>query len=75
MLEAAQSGPRFTISVKRSTKNSSAINKLPADYPIFGSFATLAYFSHVRFYSESDQPADIPKSTLSARTGLMHCSK
>jgi hypothetical protein len=35
MLEAAQRGPRFTISLKRSTQNSSAINKLPADYPIF----------------------------------------
>ena len=36
MLKAAQHGPRFTISLKRSTQNSSAINKLPADYPIFG---------------------------------------
>src|SRR6266481_305434 len=28
-------GPRFTISLKRSTQKSSAIHKLPADYPIF----------------------------------------
>jgi hypothetical protein len=34
MFEAAQRGPRFNISLKRSTQNSSAINKLPADYPI-----------------------------------------
>ena len=37
MLEAAQRGPRCTISLKRSTQNSSAIHKPPADYPIFGS--------------------------------------
>ena len=36
MLEAAQRGPRFTISLKAQHPNSSAINKLPADYPIFG---------------------------------------
>jgi hypothetical protein len=36
MLEAAKCGPRFTISLKRSTQNSSAIHKLPADYPIYG---------------------------------------
>ena len=34
MLEAAQRGPRFTISLKRSTKVS-AIHKPPADYPIY----------------------------------------
>jgi hypothetical protein len=34
-----------------------------------GSTATSAYFSDVRFYSESDQPADIPKSTLCANNG------
>jgi len=28
-------GPRFTISLKRSTQNSSAIHNTPADYPIF----------------------------------------
>ena len=35
MLEAANARPRFTISLKRGTQNSSAIHKLPADYPIF----------------------------------------
>jgi hypothetical protein len=35
MLEAAQRGPRFTISLKRSTQNSSAIHKLTADYSIY----------------------------------------
>src|SRR4249919_773258 len=37
MLEAAQRGPRFTISLKRSTPKSPAINKPPADYPIYWS--------------------------------------
>ena len=35
MLEAVDHGPRFTISLKRSTSKSSAINKTPADYPIY----------------------------------------
>ena len=34
MLEAVTTDLVFTISLKRSTQNSSAINKLPADYPI-----------------------------------------
>jgi len=41
MLEAVFHGPRFTISLKRSTQNSSAIHKLPADYPILGPTADL----------------------------------
>jgi hypothetical protein len=41
MLEAVNHGPRFTISLKRSTQNLSAIHKPPADYPIFGSEADM----------------------------------
>jgi hypothetical protein len=33
MLEAAQRGPRFTISLKRSTQKSSAIHKLVGRLP------------------------------------------
>jgi hypothetical protein len=33
MLEAAQRGPRFTISLKRSTQKSSAIHKLVGRFP------------------------------------------
>jgi hypothetical protein len=54
MLEAAQRGPRFTISLKRSTQNSSAINKLPADYPIFA--------------PNSDRLADVPGCPKGAKT-------
>jgi hypothetical protein len=35
MLEAANHGPRFTISLKRSTPNLQLSNSRPADYPIF----------------------------------------
>jgi hypothetical protein len=35
MLEAAQSGPRFTISLKRSAQNLQLSTSWPADYPIF----------------------------------------
>src|SRR6185295_10920744 len=41
MLEAAQRGPRFTISLKAQHPNSSAIYKLPADYPSLGQKRTL----------------------------------
>jgi hypothetical protein len=34
LVDLPECGPRFTISLKRSTQNSSAIHKLPADYPI-----------------------------------------
>src|SRR4029434_3262222 len=35
MLEAVTHGPRFTISLKRSTLNPQLSTKSPADYPIF----------------------------------------
>jgi hypothetical protein len=35
----------------------------------FGSFATFACFWDVRFYSDSDQTADVQKSTLCAMYG------
>src|SRR5439155_7953738 len=38
MLEAVR-GPRFTISLKRSTPNLQLSTSTPADYPIYGSFS------------------------------------
>jgi hypothetical protein len=35
-------GPRFTISLKRSTQNLSPIHNAPADYPIFWPFLPFA---------------------------------
>jgi len=35
MLEAVTHGPRFTISLKRSTQNLQLSTRTPADYPIF----------------------------------------
>ncbi len=35
MLEAVTTGPRFTISLKRSTQNLQLSTSRPADYPIF----------------------------------------
>jgi hypothetical protein len=58
-------GPRFTISLKRSTQNLQPIHKLPADYPIYWHKAdkqTAPKF--VRFRTKAD------KDGLLACTGL-----
>ena len=50
MLEAVTHGPRFTISLKRSTKNLQLSTRSPADYPIFGSLADMTVcLRRVRF--------------------------
>jgi hypothetical protein len=41
MLEDVALGPRFTISLKRSTLKSAAIHKPPADYPIYWGIADI----------------------------------
>jgi hypothetical protein len=69
MLEAAQRGPRFTISLKRSTQNSSAINKLPADYPIF--WGQSGHFVLELSISTSDQ---LRHGRLKTFTAQKHCS-
>src|SRR5208283_2965370 len=43
MLEAAQRGPRFTISLKRSTQNLQLSTSWPADYPILWPLATAGH--------------------------------
>ena len=55
---------------------SSAIHKLPADYPIFGSEADLKPpLSYVRFTPESGQRADMSERPLCAKSEHMQCSK
>jgi hypothetical protein len=54
MLEAVHHGPRFTISLKRSTQNLQLSTRSPADYPIFGQKQTLTFRPEdARFTSES----------------------
>jgi hypothetical protein len=53
MLEAVTTDLVSTISLKRSTQKSSAIHKLPADYPIF---RTVTRFLSVRLMRADFEP-------------------
>jgi hypothetical protein len=54
MLEAVQTEPRFTISLKRSTQKSAAIHKPAAVYPIFAAdFRTIAVSQQTTFMAVS----------------------
>ncbi|MFZ0092692.1 MAG: hypothetical protein WAK97_02155, partial [Pseudolabrys sp.] len=53
-------GPRFTISLKRSTQNLQLSTTTPADYPIYWHLADIKRLAiNVRFRGKSGQRPDV----------------